>query len=192
LYATSLKDFQQAWDKMERFFASQTAIIQYLNETYLPIAQDWATCYTNKRLNFGIRTTSPVESANRHLKTLLVSGNSDVKQAVDQSFNMVKEMKLNITEARQQQKSRLRREYLGQAWLGDTPLKITLKAMKMVTKEYRHMLGTLPSRGRPQPPPLAPCTGQFTAQFGLPCRHELLGRYNDGGLVLQKQDFHPY
>lgn len=41
-------------------------------------------------------------------------------------------------------------------------------------------------------PPLAPCTGRFTAQLGIPCRHELLRRHQANDLVLQKEDFHPY
>jgi hypothetical protein len=63
-----------------------------------------------------------VESANRYLKSFLVTGNSTVKQVVHQAFNMVTAMKVNIEEERQEQKNLLRREYIGKTWLGDTPL----------------------------------------------------------------------
>ncbi|KXX76855.1 Protein FAR1-RELATED SEQUENCE 5 [Madurella mycetomatis] len=110
LYTSTLEDFNIAWEKLKAFFSTQTAIIQYIEETYMAVVADWATCYTNNYLNFGQRTTSPVESANRYLKSFLVTGNNTVKEVVEQSFNMVAQMKVSITEARQAQKNRLRRD----------------------------------------------------------------------------------
>ncbi|KAK4111123.1 hypothetical protein N656DRAFT_799417 [Canariomyces notabilis] len=60
-----------------------------------------------------------VESANRYLKSFLVTGNSTVKQVVHQAFNMVTAMKVNIEEERQEQKNLLRRECIGKTWLAE-------------------------------------------------------------------------
>ena len=58
--------------------------------------------------------------------------------------------------------------------------------------DYRRgNLENLDSKLHPSPP-LDRCTSQFTTQYGIPCRHELLERYKDGKLVLKKEDFHPY
>ena len=168
----------------------------------MPIAEQWATCYTNKRLNFGHRTTSPVEVVNRYLKSFIITGNSTVLNAVKQSFNMIDQMKEGIHEARMHQIYHIKREYIGQKWLGDAPLEISDKGMKKITKQYWIMLGAVPTARNPTPAPLNACTGQFTAQYGMPCSHQLFDRYMDGRirlergqegkLVLNKLDFHPY
>jgi predicted nucleic acid-binding Zn-ribbon protein len=100
LYARTLDGFNESYEKLKAFFPQQTAILKYLEETYMCVVQQWAMCYTNKRLNFGHRTTSPVEAANKYLKSFIVYGNRDVHHVVQQSFNMVKAMKQNIKEAR--------------------------------------------------------------------------------------------
>ena len=188
MYARTVNDFNVAWERLQSFFATQPTIIQYLKDTYIPVVEDWAGCYTRRNLNFGHRTTSPVESANRYLKSFLIRGSSTVEQA----FEMVKAMEESIREARQHQKNHLRREYLGKKWLGDAPVVIAQRALDLVAREYRHMKAALPSTARRNPPPLSPCTGIFTMQFGIPCRHELLQRHKTETLVLQKADFHPY
>ena len=82
---------------MKAYFPEQEEFLYYLETTYLSIAEQWATCYTNKKLNFGQRTTSPVESVNRYLKSFVVNGNSSVLQVVEQSLRMVQDMERNIT-----------------------------------------------------------------------------------------------
>ena len=133
-----------------------------------------------------------MESANRYLKTFLIRGSSTILEVVKQLFEMVKAMEVNIREARQRQKNRLRRDYLGKQWLGDTPIVITEHALALVTIEHRHMESVVPSITEPNPSPLTPYTNQFTTQFGIPCRHELLRRHQAKDLVLQKADFHLY
>lgn len=192
IYVPTIDEFNTAWEKMQAFFADQTAILNYIKETYLPVVKEWAACYTSKNLNFGHRTTSPVESANRYLKTFLVKGNSTVKHAVAQSFEMVDAIEQSIREERQHQKNRTRHEFIGKDWLGDAPLAIALRALKIIKMEYRHMLAAVPSNTGQVHQPLAPCTGRLTTSMGIPCRHELLRRHQAKDLVLQKADFHPY
>ena len=194
LYASTLNNFNLAWEKLKAFFADQTEILKYLEETYMipSVVQEWATCYTNKRLNFGQRTTSPVESCNRYLKSFIITGNSTIFEAIMQSIKMVEEMEININEERGVQTTRIKREYLGKAWCGEAPYNLSARALSMVTKQYRTMLGAAKTTARPNPLPLPPCTGQFTDQYGIPCSHELLRRHEDGGVTLKKLDFHPF
>jgi hypothetical protein len=93
LYAPTIEGFKLAYEKLKAFFPQQVEILNYIEETYMPIVTEWATCYTNKRLNFGHRTTSPVEVVNRYLKSFIITGNSTVLDAVIQSFNMIDQMK---------------------------------------------------------------------------------------------------
>ena len=102
---------------------------------------------------------------------------------------MVTEMERSIKEAIKEEKNRLRFEYVGQKWLGSAPYNVSSKALKLVTNHYRLMLGAVKSS---DPEPLKPCLGRFTAQYGMPCSHKLLERYQAKNLVLQKEDFHPY
>ena len=192
IYSASLDSFNAAWEMMRAYFASQTAILTYLETTYLPVVEQWAGSYINKRLNFGQRTTSPVESVNGYLKSFVINGNSTVKQVVGQAFNMVTEMERSVKEAVKEEKNRLRFEYIGQKWLGSAPYNVSSKALKLVTKQYRTMLGAVESRSRPTAEVLKPCTGRFTAQYGMPCSHKLFERYQVKNLMLKKEDFHPY
>ncbi|RYP07120.1 hypothetical protein DL764_002715 [Monosporascus ibericus] len=53
---------------------------------------------------------------------------------------MISVIKEDIREARQYQKNRLRRDFLTQTRLGNTPTTVALRAMNLITKERRHML----------------------------------------------------
>jgi len=192
LYAATVEDFQQAYEKLKAFFWNQTAILDYLEETYMTVCTEWATCYVNKRLNFSHRTTSPVEILNRYIKSFMVTGNSTVLHVVKQSFRMVEAMERNIAEVRKQQQERVLMEYVGKEWLREAPYNVAHMALKKITEQYRIMLGAIPTRKRPNPPPLDDCTSQFTAQFSIPCSHELLRRHEANELRLRKEDFHPY
>lgn len=192
LYAIDLDGFNTAWERLKAFFSEQTAIIEYLQETYMVIAPEWATCYVNKRRNYGQRTTSPVESVNRYIKSYVVNGNSTVLQVVEQSIKMVDSMAEQIKDERNKQQTSIRREYLGKAWLGTAAYHIAIKALKMVEQQYRLMLPAVPTPAKPNPAPLPACTNKFTAQWGIPCSHRLLRKHQGGQLQLVKLDFDPF
>ena len=185
-------DFNEALERLKAFFAEQADILSYLNETYMTIAPQWATCYVNGRRNFGQRTTSPVESTNRYLKSYIVNGNSTVLQVVQQSFRMVESMAEQIKDERNKQKNTIRRDLLGKEWIGDAPYHVAFKALTKVQHQYRLMLAAVPTRLQPNPAPLPSCTGKFTAQWGIPCSHTLLRKHEEGSLRLSKLDFDPF
>jgi hypothetical protein len=87
--------------------------------------------------------------------------------------------------------ARIRYDFLGQKWLGNVPLEVSCKALKLVTKQHHITSGWLPTKLRPFPPNPEPCTGQFSAQYGIPCSHKLLDLYKEAR-QLQKTDFHPF
>jgi hypothetical protein len=191
MYSATLDKHRDAYQSLHHHFSGQTAILNYIEETWMPVVQQWATCYTNKNLNFGQRTTSPVEAVNRYLKSFLITGNSTIKQVVDQSFNMVAEMKRSFAEQYSKQKTRLKYDYLGQKWLGNAPLEVSWKAMKLVEKQHKIVSGWLPTTSRPIPPNPTPCTNQFTTQYGIPCSHQLFN-FHEAKRCLEKSDFHPF
>jgi hypothetical protein len=187
VYAGTVDDFNNTYEKMKAFFSDQPALLTYLEDTYVSLAPQWAGCYIRKRLNFGHRTTSPVESINRYLKAFMVTGNSHVMEVITQSFNMATAMETNITQARKEQKNKIRYEYINQAWIGLAPYNISWRGLEFVNREHRHMLGFIT-----KPASRTQCTHSFTTQFGIPCRHQLLERHRAGELRLVKEDFHPF
>lgn len=192
VYAPTLDDFTAAWEKLKAYFHQQTDILQYLEDTWMPVVEQWAGSYINKYLNFGQRTTSPVESVNRYLKSFIITGRSSVREAVLQSLEMVAAMEENIKQGIKAERNRLQYDYLGTDWLGSAPYNVSQKALGMVTKQYRMMLGAVPSRTRPSPTPLSDCTGSFMKQYGIPCSHDLFERHQLKKLSLVKEDFHPF
>jgi len=191
VYAHTVEDYDKAWQKLKDYFGQQTAIIDYLEETWLPYEDQWAGCHINKVLNFGQRTTSPVESVNRYLKSFVVTGASTIVAVVRQSLNMLQQMEASIEEGLKKERNRLKFEFLGQKWLGKAPYNVSAKALTLVTRQHQIMLSAIPSRSRPNPPPLQPCSHQFSAQFGIPCSHALLDKHQ-ANEVLTKEDFSPY
>ncbi|KAI9919324.1 hypothetical protein PsorP6_017768 [Peronosclerospora sorghi] len=92
-------EFQAEWDKMLVLFAAQTEIVKYFNRQIKPTIREWSHCFTRFNLNFGHRTTSPVESANRMLKSYGLSENSTLDETMKLYFDMVKPMKRGYEEA---------------------------------------------------------------------------------------------
>jgi len=191
VYAHTEEDHTAAWVKLKDYFPQQTAIIKYMEETWFPVVQQWAACYTNKNLNFKQRTTSPVESVNRYLKSFVVNGNSTVLALVRQSCRMVEAMEQRIREATLKERNTIKREYLNQSRLGSTPRNVSERALAHITNQWRIALGAIPTKAHPQRPQLTPCTNQFTKQYGIPCSHRLLNSHNRKIPIVRK-DFHPY
>ena len=163
LYASSLEEFNTAYERLKAFFSQQTTLLHYLETTYMVpgIVNQWATCYTNRHLNFGHRTTSPVESVNRNIKSFLINGNSTIRQVIIQSTSMIKSMKEAIDESRNEQKRRIKRGYLHRQWMGDARYNVAYLALKRVDQQYHIMLGAVDSATHVAVP-LKPCTNQFS------------------------------
>jgi hypothetical protein len=192
VYSHTVDNFNTAWPRLKAFFSLQKAILDYIEETWMPVVEEWAGCYINQALNFGQRTTSPVESINRYLKSFVVNGNSTVLAVVRQSCRMVESMEQRIRDATLKDQNTLKRTYLGQVWLGKTPYNVSGRALEKITKQWTIAQGAIPTALHPTPDALQPCSQRFTAQYGIPCSHTLLDRYNNKALSLVKEDFHLY
>jgi hypothetical protein len=47
MYLHTVEGFKAAWDKLQTYFHHQTAILQYLKDTWMPFKEQWAGCYIN-------------------------------------------------------------------------------------------------------------------------------------------------
>ncbi|CAP67728.1 uncharacterized protein PODANS_1_16160, partial [Podospora anserina S mat+] len=159
--------------------------------TYFPVIRQWATAYTSQHLTLGQRTTSPVESSNRMLKSFVVTGKSTVKDVFDRTFDMVAVMEKNVNEARRFEKDHLRRDFMGMKLLGETPTRIAWKPLDSVVQHCRQLQKYKVFARNPEPDEIPACTGRFTANKGLPCLH-LIHQVQKNNQVLELKDFHPF
>ncbi len=91
---------------------------------------------------------------------------------------------------RQIQRQRI--EFGGQTWLGSTPQQLSHKAIDLMAKQKRIAQGALPTKVRPFPPPLQPCTGRFRRQYGLPCSHDILEILKEKDGVILRANCHQF
>ena len=64
--------------------------------------------------------------------------------------------------------------------------------LKLVTKEHRRALGSIPSRSRPWPEPIGDCNDNCSVswQLGIPCCHTIFNKL-EAAMPLTKWDVHP-
>ncbi|KAI9909000.1 hypothetical protein PsorP6_015213 [Peronosclerospora sorghi] len=138
-------EFQEEWDKMLVLFASQTEIVKYFNRQIKPTIRDWAHCFTRFNLNFGHRTTSPVESVNSMLKSYGLSANSTLDKKMKQYFDMVKDMERGYEEAIFKQGSNVLRDLVKKPEFTLFKSKVAWKAMRLANLQVlnieRHCRG---------------------------------------------------
>ena len=68
------------------------------------------------------------------------------------------------------------RKYIGKKWLRDLPLKITIKALKLVSEQGKIATAALANEEGAN----RPCRDVFTHQYGLPCSHRIAKVIEDG------------
>ncbi|KAI1405867.1 hypothetical protein F4819DRAFT_350871 [Hypoxylon fuscum] len=91
VYSRTEEEFEEAWDRMNHEFEDQKPMLEYLTETYVPIRDQWANCYTSQYRNFGNRTTSPTESNNNSTKRLLETmGKTDLMRLYEELQRIVR------------------------------------------------------------------------------------------------------
>ncbi|CAG8586685.1 11896_t:CDS:2, partial [Racocetra persica] len=91
--------FTIRWDRLLKEYSEVNSYM----EQWKSISHMWAYCYTNKNINYGIRTTQCSEASNAHLKRLL--GHT---VPLPELINMLKKLSHNQLERFQYQQYRLR------------------------------------------------------------------------------------
>lgn len=164
------EEFDKAWNYLQTEFKTQTRILSYLRDIYLPLKREWAVCYTRYNCNLGLTSTAPVESSHGSIKTYSLSRRTELDQLEEatakQTLDKYRKYKDKIAESA----SLVRQKYLGKEWLGDLPLAISRWGLDLLHGIYQKALESLKDKSRS----LCPCTGSTRIQYGLPCAHELV------------------
>jgi hypothetical protein len=179
VYAPTEDDFKDSWTYLIDVFGAQEDLLAYIQDTLMPVRRQWAQCWICKNLNFGLRVTSPTESAHSNLKSYLVTGKADLFTVGKSVGQMVEDILNAYIEKLARDEITVRQEYIHREWLGDIPKKLTNKAIELIIRQYRIAIQAIPVEGRPSPPDLRPCRQQFRRQYGLPCSHVILAYLED-------------
>ncbi|KAI9918902.1 hypothetical protein PsorP6_011354 [Peronosclerospora sorghi] len=178
-------EFQEEWAKMLVLFAAQTEIVKYLNRQIKPKICDWTHCFTRFNLNVGHRTTSPVESVNRMVKTYGISANSTLDETMKLYFDMVKAMKHGYEEAIFKKGSIVLRDLVKKPEFTLVKRKVAWKAMRLASlqllKLERHRRGEAVELDKTL----------ITQRMGIVSAKGLLERHGKARVVFQLEDFSP-
>ena len=192
MYGETVAEFEEAIAKIRTTFGeTQNPILQYLDNTYLLYAKQWARCYIKYYRNFGIRTGSPTESVHHHLKSYLKNSRSTMDVVYDAVERMVDERFDDYKKTKAGWQGIHDREMMDRDWLGNLRTSIVFPALKKIVQQYKLYQKHEPSRKNPTPPPPQPCTKSVMQQFALPCSHRIKELLVEQGGHLSKENVHP-
>jgi len=193
VYSRTEEGFNAAWAKINAQFHDQQPILAYIRTTYIPIVAQWAGYCICRIMNFGQRTTSPTECCNRKVKSYLVNANCSIYALFEAIGLMIDDTERVFKAQVREQKRRAKFDHLERTWLSPAARAVSWKALDLVVKQYRSLLGDLTGQS-----PLQHCIGSFNTQFGIPCAHQLQQKHGEDDSQaadqwhLEKHDFHRF
>ncbi|KAM4061906.1 MULE transposase [Hirsutella rhossiliensis] len=193
-FAETKEEHEKAWVRLCGEFNDQQAILMYLYKTYLPIRAQWAQCFIKKYRNFGVRVTSGTEASNNNVKSYLLNGMSHLYSLVEAIEAMLGDQERDFIDNCSQDEVLTSRTYSGPGseYLGELRTVMSEPGLKLIAKEHRQALRSIPSRSRPWPEPIGDCNEDCSVswQLGIPCCHTIYNKL-EAGIPLTKWDVHP-
>lgn len=127
-------------------------------------------------INYGLRSTARTEQTHHSIK-------KNIRNRLISLFQLERSISLTVEEREEKFRTQLAKEKISRIGkhsriplLSEICTKISFKALDLLYDQYSMANRIFEDRISIPPPSLPPCTGQFRAQMGLPCRHELLTR----------------
>ena len=194
VFAETKEEHEKAWAKLCDEFNDQQAILMYLYMTCLPIRAQWAQCFIKKHRNFGVRVTSGTEASNNNVKSYLLNGMSNLYSLFEAIEAMLTDQERDFIDACAQDEVLTSGTYSGPGseYLGELRTVMSEPGLRLITKQHRRALRSIPSRSRPWPEPIEECSGDCSVswQLGIPCCHTIYNKLA-AGTALTKWDVHP-
>ncbi|KDN72098.1 putative MULE transposase domain-containing protein, partial [Colletotrichum sublineola] len=188
VYASTVDIFKKAWKSLKRQFTDQPAIIQYLQITYIPRLDEFVNYKIRYLRNYGVKTTSPTEGSHHELKSYLTHRLADLYTLLKKIRQMVNQKIARYTaKCGAERRRRLPTSQI--QILQPLTYEVSFYALNLLSKQY-----TAANEAFTKRQSLPPCTGAFTQQWGIPCRHNLLQRLQsaDRSQILQTEDINPH
>nr|UUW39089.1 putative transposase [Epichloe sp. LpTG-3]UUW39107.1 putative transposase [Epichloe sp. LpTG-3] len=193
-FAETKEEHEKAWVRLCGEFNDQQAILMYLYKTYSPIRAQWAQCIIKKYRNFGVRVTSGTEASNNNVKSYLLNRMSHLYSLVEAIEAMLGDQERDFIDNCSQDEVLTSRTYSGPGseYLGELRTVMSEPGLKLIAKEHRQALRSIPSRSRPWPEPIGDCNEDCSVswQLGIPCCHTIYNKL-EAGIPLTKWDVHP-
>ena len=169
--------FFARWKLLVKEFSHQIPLLTYLQKHHIPWRAQWARFATTTYRNYGIYSSSRVESTHAELKRLLTTPLSGL-------FELYRTVKQLVCTKRSKYLLQHRKEdTIAYVSMENTamvkPLSRTIGrvALREVHSQYVQAKAEKSSQQR-----RTHCSGRFRLQWGLPCKHEILDLLEtDGG-----------
>ncbi|CAG8836490.1 11872_t:CDS:2, partial [Gigaspora margarita] len=186
---TSVEKFNIQWDCL---LTEYTEASTYMKEQWEPLKSMWAYCYTNKYVNYGIRTTQRSEATNAHLKRLL-----NHMAPLPELINALEKLTHHQLQRYQYQQYRLRNSIRqqGPELLKDVSIVVSDFVYALLLEQYNMALTYDIKRQEAnllhvyynenhkhtiyQTDNEYICSCNYNIQFALPCRHILAAYISD-------------
>lgn len=120
----------------------------------MPCREQWAKCYTDRYLNFGLRVNSPNELSHRLLKTFLSSDTATLWSPHKAIEQMLEAKQRAYEQAAAKTRMTKRHQIHRQKWMGKLPMKPTIKALELSYDQGLLAGATIPSVTNIDPQPL--------------------------------------
>jgi hypothetical protein len=181
VHAGDAATFDKEWTDMEKEYSGHPTLIDYLQQTWLPLRQKFVKAWTDKVRHFGNATTSRAEGQHSALKLYLQTSTKDLRDAI-KSFILSIESRSDAYD----HSVRDERLKVGFTFLKDNVYKhvhgkISQFALKQVHQQY--------TAARARRLLQETCTGTFEMTMGMPCQHTMRKLYEEG-TTLQMRQFH--
>ncbi|CAG9983207.1 unnamed protein product [Clonostachys byssicola] len=170
VFASSVAEFEDAWENLQTDFASQTSLLEYLKGTYLPFPEQWARAYTNKYRNYAVDNSTPKggfqSKARSYFQTPAPNLLTLAKEASEQCEYMTHEYAARAV----MECNRRKNKAAAVDFFYDIHDVISEKGIDMAYEQYCMARDSLID---PIGEALKPCTKSLITQHGIPCAHTM-------------------
>jgi len=173
-------------NSQDRFFSSFETLAskygnkfqEYMNSTWLPVAEKYSNAWTCRIPHFDHRTTSRMESAHSFIKSRLLGPNNSFTAVIKLITNALEHQSHEISAQYHQEKINSLK-YIGNIF-DECHGRITHYALRKAQNNFTETARIDKNSG---------CNGDHHIRTGIPCRHQILAVIDSGGKI-KPSDFH--
>ncbi|RYC62617.1 hypothetical protein CHU98_g3607 [Xylaria longipes] len=169
------KKLQEHWEDLKTEFPEQGAIIKYLGDTYMEYREQWCQAYTKGYRNFGVRSSSRVESSHNEVQTRLQRTDVDMATLVKTISQLSEDKATVYREKVGKQQQRTRAEMFNKTMFADKSLQFSVSWVALEEARQQYLIA-LRHHQSGKAVDLNDCTGDYINQKGIPCWHVLYSR----------------
>ncbi|KZZ93460.1 hypothetical protein AAP_02252 [Ascosphaera apis ARSEF 7405] len=161
VYASTEQRFMERWQALQHEFSSQQGIIEYLEDTYVCVHEEFVEYSTCQQRNYGVRVTSRVEGLHKDLKKELKSRNGSFLTLYRGVKRYLEKKKKLFGTAHHEDCTKL-------------PMSLIRNPYNLLLQNVsRKALFLIHAEEQAAQSVGSQCSCSFPRQYGLPCRHRI-------------------